>query len=340
MMRKAIWSTCVQPPRLKPGDTIAIPAPAGPVPADGFREGLRILESRYRVVYDDALLERTGFLAGSDERRADELNRYLADPDVRAVIAARGGYGVMRILDRLDPAALKRDPKIVVGFSDLTALLSWCVLEANVRPVHGPMAVQLGKLDATQAAWLFRLLEDPTPPGVLDWPLTRVGARGGGTVEGRLSGGNLEIVSRLVGTPWAFDLGAAVFLMEEVGERPYRVDRMLTQLRPVAAVGRRGDRGAAGRVRPAGGRRPAVWARRPEPGPADRRPLRRRSGRGAAAPGGRRGRVALQRLRFSARSVSQRAKTLSSGRDSTGSNLPPDDITIDGHSSWSEVKAF
>src|SRR5687768_9249957 len=101
MRRNSSWSTCSLPPRLKPGDRIAIAAPAGPVPPDRFRAGLEILRSRYEVVYDEELFARTGFLAGSDERRIDELNRWFGDPDIRAIIAARGGYGVTRILDKL-----------------------------------------------------------------------------------------------------------------------------------------------------------------------------------------------------------------------------------------------
>lgn len=236
--RAAAWSSCVLPPRLRPGDTVAVPAPAGPVPPDELRVGLARLSERYRVIHDERLFARSGYLAGDDERRADELNGYLAAPDVRAIIAARGGYGVMRILDRLDANALRRDPKIVCGFSDLTALLSWCVADARVRPIHGPMVVQLGKLPAEDVAWLYRLLEDPLPAGPLPAPapLARLGKRGGGTLEGRLVGGNLELVTRLIGTPWELDLGAAVFLMEDVGERPYRIDRMLTQLKLAGAL--------------------------------------------------------------------------------------------------------
>jgi muramoyltetrapeptide carboxypeptidase len=182
-------------------------------------------------VYDEALFERTGFLAGSDDRRAEELNRYLRDPEVRGIVCARGGYGVMRILDRLDSGALRRDPKPIVGFSDLTALLAWAVVEAQVLPIHGPMVVQLGKLPAADVEWLFRLLEQPGAPGPVPAELERIGKRGGGTIEGRLVGGNLEMVSRLIGTPWEIDTGAGVLFMEEVGERPYRVDRMLTQLK-------------------------------------------------------------------------------------------------------------
>jgi muramoyltetrapeptide carboxypeptidase len=236
MPRKATWSSAARPARLRPGDTIAVPAPAGPVLPDAARPGLMLLASRYRVVADDAIFERTGFLAGSDDRRADEMNRFIRDPDVRAIIAARGGYGVMRILDRLDADALRRDPKPIVGFSDLTALCAWSLREAQVRPIHGPMVNQLGRLPAEDQEWLFRTLEDPEAPG--PWPeeLERIGARGGGTVEGRLAGGNLTMVSHLVGTPWALDLGASIFLLEDIGERPYRLDRLLTQLKLTGAL--------------------------------------------------------------------------------------------------------
>jgi muramoyltetrapeptide carboxypeptidase len=200
----------------------------------------------------------------------------------------------MRILDRLDADALRRDPKPIVGFSDLTALASWCVREAQVRPIHGPMVNQLGRLPGDDVEWLIRTLEDPAPQG--EWPdaLGRAGARGGGTVEGRLAGGNLEITTRLIGTTLSLDLGAAVFIMEDVGERPYRVDRALTQLKlaglarrrarrrrrrlpalrgrgRLSAVGARGDRRAAGDLRSAGGDRLAHRPRRAQPGVLRRR---------------------------------------------------------------------
>ncbi len=234
--KKTPWSSCVLPPRLRPGDTIAVPAPAGSVLPDAARAGLAVLASRYRVILDDAIYTRTGLFAGSDERRAGELNGYLRDPDVRAIIPARGGYGVMRILDQLDADALRRDPKVVMGFSDMTALASWCLGEAHVRPVHGPMVNQLGRLPPQDLDWLWHTLEDPTPPGMMPEMLSHIGGRGGGTVEGRLVGGNLELMTRLIGTPWAFDLGATVVFMEDVGERPYRIDRMLTQLKLAGAL--------------------------------------------------------------------------------------------------------
>jgi muramoyltetrapeptide carboxypeptidase len=225
------WSSCLFPAPLRPGDRIAVPAPAGPILRELARPGLDLLAQRYQVIYSEAIFERTGFLAGSDERRAEELNGYLADPDIRAVLCARGGYGSMRMLEMLDPGPLHRDPKPLVGFSDVTALHAWCARMAQVRPIHGPMVQQLPRLPAADLEWLFRLLEEPGAPGELPVTLSRGGDRGGGSVEGRLVGGNLELVTRLIGTPFQLDLGAAVFFFEDVDERPYRVDRMLTQLK-------------------------------------------------------------------------------------------------------------
>jgi muramoyltetrapeptide carboxypeptidase len=236
MPRRATWSSCALPARLRPGDTVAVPAPAGPVLPDAARRGLELLATRYRIVVDDAIYVRTGFLAGSDERRAEEMNRYLRDPDIRAIIPARGGYGVMRILDRLDADAMRRDPKPFVGFSDLTALCAWCARSAQVRPIHGPMVNQLGRVPPEDVEHLFRLLEEPRTLGAWPESFARVGARGGGTVEGRIVGGNLEMMTRLIGTPWALDLGTAIVVMEDVGERPYRIDRMLTQLKLAGAL--------------------------------------------------------------------------------------------------------
>jgi muramoyltetrapeptide carboxypeptidase len=205
------------------------------VPREAFVAGVARLETRYKVLHDEGALSRTGYLAGDDDRRADELNRYLRDPDVRAIIPARGGYGLMRILERLDADALRRDPKVIVGFSDVTALLAWAVSAAQVRPVHGPMAGQLANLPDEDVAWLWRVLEDAHEPGPIPGgPFARV--RGGGALEGRLAGGNLEMVTRLLGTPYALDLGASILFIEDVGERPYRVDRQLTHLKLAGAL--------------------------------------------------------------------------------------------------------
>lgn len=225
-----------RPPRLRPGDTVAVCAPAGPVTEDRMRAGLARLRERYRVVVDPHLYARRGYLAGDDRARASALNCYLRDPEVRAIFIARGGYGLHRILDRFDAAALARDPVPIVGFSDVTALLSWALRRAGVASIHGPVVTQLGHLEDDEVAWLFRLLEDPSAPGELPWELSPVGAELTEPRRGPLVGGNLCLAAHLAGTPYAVDARGAILLLEEVGERPYRLDRYLTHLRLAGAT--------------------------------------------------------------------------------------------------------
>jgi muramoyltetrapeptide carboxypeptidase len=206
------------------------------VPPERLRAGIERLGGRYRVRVADDIGRASGYLAGSDERRADELNGLLADPDVRAILLARGGYGILRILDRLDAGALRGDPKPIVGFSDGTALLWWALRAAGLRGIHGPVVAQLGDLPADDAAWLIDLLEGRTPGAIADG-LELTGAQGAGRVEGPLLGGNLTLLARLVGTPFAPDLSGAVLFLEEVGERPYAIDRYLTQMKLAGVAG-------------------------------------------------------------------------------------------------------
>ncbi len=228
----------IRPPRLSPGDPVAVVAPAGPVPRDRFEAGARILSARYRLVHEERVFARSGFLAGSDEERRSELARALADPSVKAVICARGGYGLMRILPSLDMEALRRAPKAIVGFSDITALHAWSA-HAGVAGIHGPVVTQLGDLPEEDVRSLFELLESPRPPP----PIGGLRVLAPGSATGVLLGGNLELISRLAGTPWQLELRGAVLLLEEVGERPYRIDRALTQLE--LAGGLDGLRGVA-----------------------------------------------------------------------------------------------
>ncbi len=223
--------TAIAPPRIARGQTIGIVAPAGPVKLDQLHRGLARLGDTFVLrIADNLLAERSpetpSYLAASDAARAAELNAMLADPDVRAIILARGGYGIMRILRELDPSLLARDPKPIVGFSDATALLAWAY-RAGVRGIHGPVAVQLADLPDADLAQLVTLLTDPQPPGVRPWSLTSYGT---GVHAGALIPANLTLASMLVGTPWALPLEGAIALFEEVGEKPYELDRYLTQL--------------------------------------------------------------------------------------------------------------
>jgi muramoyltetrapeptide carboxypeptidase len=216
----------IRPPRLQPGDTVRVVAPSGPVPRAELEAGAALLGKRYRLRYDPATLFRAeGFLAGTDEARLEELTAAIRDPEARAVVMARGGYGLMRILPFLDPALLREHPKPLVGFSDGTVLLAYAA-RAGVASVHGPVITQLARLPEGDRTALFGLLEGPGP-GLLVEDLE---AAVPGRVQGPLLGGNLEVFSRLLGTPFLPDLDGAVLVIEDLGERPYRIDRLLTHL--------------------------------------------------------------------------------------------------------------
>jgi muramoyltetrapeptide carboxypeptidase len=225
------------PPRLVRGQTIGIVAPSGPVKLDRLRRGLACLGDAFDLRVADSVTaprapQTPSYLAAPDDVRVAELAAMLADPDVRAIIFARGGYGAMRILPRLDPAVLRRDPKPIVGFSDATALLAWAH-HAGVRGIHGPMVAQLADLPASDVAHLIAVLTEPRALGELAWPLR---AHGAGRRAGPLVAANLTLASVLVGTPWPLPLAGAVALLEDVGERPYELDRYLTQLALTGAL--------------------------------------------------------------------------------------------------------
>ena len=215
----------IRPPRLAPGDPVRVIAPSGPVPREAFAAGIEVLRARYDVRHDDGVFAREGYLAGSDERRLAELNAALADPDARAIVMARGGYGLLRLLPFVDAGALAARPRPIVGFSDGTALLAFAA-RAGVASIHGPVVTQLGSLPTSDQRVLFERLETPGPALLLD------GLEGliPGRVRGPLIGGNLEVFSRLVGTPFLPDVSGAILFFEDLGERPYRIDRLLTHL--------------------------------------------------------------------------------------------------------------
>jgi len=218
-----------RPDRIRPGDTVGVVAPAGVVDAERLDRGVRILEGwGLRVVTGDAVLERRGYFAGRDEVRRRDLQRMLDDPGIRAVLAARGGFGCQRLVPQLDLSALRGNPKPVVGFSDVTALLAAWV-EAGTVGIHGPMvAADLARgLTSRSVEHLRRLLGDPGYHWELEVPVTVRPGRAGG----RLVGGCLSVLVTLLGTPWVPDTRGAILFLEDVHEWPYRIDRLLTQLR-------------------------------------------------------------------------------------------------------------
>jgi len=215
----------IRPARISPGDVVRVIAPSGPVPREAFLAGAAVLRARYDVRYDDRVFERSGYLAGSDERRLAELGAALADPDARAIIMARGGYGLLRLLPFIDRAALHQRPLPIVGFSDGTALLALAAT-AGVASIHGPVVTQLGGLSSDDQRALFARLETPGPGPLLDGLDEVIPGR----VQGPLLGGNLEMFSRLLGTPYLPDVTGAILFFEDLGERPYRIDRLISHM--------------------------------------------------------------------------------------------------------------
>lgn len=220
-------------PALAAGDRVAVVAPSGPLLDDeALRAGLAVLEAwDLDAVLMPNLHAQTGHLAGTDAERAADLNSAVRDPSIRALWAARGGYGAGRVLDLVDWQALREDPKLLLGFSDVTALLIAGWERASLVSLHAPSISSLRRVSGTAAERQLRHLASSTEPlGAVSWsdhaPATLVEGVG----EGRLLGGNLALLCSLVGTVDEPDTRGTILFLEEVGEWPYRIDRMLIQL--------------------------------------------------------------------------------------------------------------
>ena len=222
----------VAPRALKVGDVIGIAAPASGFDPDAFARGVAWLRARgFRVTYRRDIHARHHYLAGPRSRRLAELQELLRDSEVKAVLFARGGFGVMHLLPDLDVVGLRETPRIVLGYSDLTPLLNWITRRTGLITFHGPLVAGFHE---TSEASLAQMLDMLTGAGRIPAPLTCASASSGlrgGVATGRLCGGNLSLVAATLGTPYEIDTRGRILLLEEVGERPYRVDRLLTQLR-------------------------------------------------------------------------------------------------------------
>jgi muramoyltetrapeptide carboxypeptidase len=254
--RAAVQRPSPIPRPLVPGDLVGIVAPSGPAEAELLMKGIDYLERRgFRTLKGRYVEERRGYLAGTDRQRTDDLNSMLRNPDVRAVVFARGGYGIMRLLDSVDHAALALDPKILVGMSDLTALQLSLFARGGLVTFSGPMvAGQIADgLDELSEASLLGAMTCPI--GGRDLLLEaaadsfhprradgkgRLRATRRGRACGPLLGGCLSLVAALLGTRHSPDYNSAVLLLEDVNEPVYRIDRMLTQLKLAGVLDRVG----------------------------------------------------------------------------------------------------
>ena len=215
------------PRSVSKGSRLAIIAPAGPFNEDSFRKGIAWLSDRYEVNYRPDIFCKTGYLAGSDERRLAELNEAILDPDIDAIVCARGGFGATRLLPGISLDSIREANKMIVGFSDISALHAlWS--RAGVRSIHAPMVAALGNApEIIREKWIAAL-EQPNEP--LQWCLQALNDCSAEPVTGILSGGNLAVLGALIGTPYCPPLDGRILFLEDVGERPYRVDRLLTTM--------------------------------------------------------------------------------------------------------------
>ncbi len=223
--------TIIRPPALRIGDTIAIVAPAGPVAPDALDHGCEALTAMgYKPVYLPSITDRDIYFAGSVQRRLDELHEMFALPNVRAIICARGGYGCNYLLPGLDLDLIRRNPKVFIGYSDITALLTYMYDSTGLVTFHGPMVAKdfanAGGVDI--ASW-----EASTGSKACEKTLDTksVTPLATGRAEGRFYGGCLSILVASLGTPYEIHTEGAILFIEDIAAHPYQVDRMLMQLK-------------------------------------------------------------------------------------------------------------
>ncbi|MGE4432315.1 MAG: LD-carboxypeptidase [Sphingobium sp.] len=246
MLPLPVWadSPSRRPPRLRPGDMVGLIEPAG------FSDDMFEVEAVKSTIASMGLVpkvgrhvaNRYGYLAGTDENRAADINAMFEDKDVRAVFAMRGGWGCARLLPYLDWDVIRANPKLLIGFSDITALHLAFAAHAGFPSIHGPNAANSWQATSWESLWRLAFAGDtptflPAPlpasaPAALDGmehgrSITTIRP---GTARGRLLGGNLSVLTALVGTPWLPDFEGAILFLEDVNEAEYRIDRMLSQL--------------------------------------------------------------------------------------------------------------
>ncbi len=226
----------LKPPRLRKGELIGIVAPASPVEDESrIDRGVRYLEKLgYDVVVGRHVTRVRGYLAGTDRERAEDLHTMFRDRRVKAIIALRGGYGSPRLLSHLDYRLIARHPKVFAGSSDLTALQLALWKQCRMVTFHGPMLAPdfAGPIDGYAEEMFWRLVTSNRKAGALPLPKgTQPKSLRRGKTAGRLLGGNLSILVTLPGTPYQPDFRRSAFFIEDIGEEPYRIDRMLTHLR-------------------------------------------------------------------------------------------------------------
>lgn len=226
-------SALIYPPLLAKGDTIAIAAPASPPDKPKVIDAAirRLKAYGFKIKPGRFLRERTGYLAGSDEQRAADINAAFTDPEVKGVFCLRGGYGSCRILPLLDYAAIRANPKPFLGYSDITAMHLAILAKSGLVTFHGSNASSA--FEPANIATCERMLVKGSDGLLFERDRVHKSIRTvvPGKVSGRLIGGNFTCLLRLIGTPWQPDFRGAILFLEDTGEKAYRIDGMFTHLR-------------------------------------------------------------------------------------------------------------
>jgi muramoyltetrapeptide carboxypeptidase len=228
----------IKPPLLSPGDCVGIAAPASHIPR-GNEEFLqrgaeRVREMGFEIRYSPSLLKRKHlYLAGTDEERAQELMEMFLDPEIKAILCARGGYGTQRIIPYLDADLIRNHPKPLVGCSDITVLLIYLLQRSLVIPFHGPNVAtrQFVEGDTEMTLALKGALSAPLPPAEVTCSVLRAGE-----THGEIIGGCLSCLITTLATPYEPDLQGRILFVEDVDESPYKIDRMLTHLKSAGTL--------------------------------------------------------------------------------------------------------
>ncbi len=218
----------IKPPKLSKGDPIGIISPAGPVSKSDLQPGLNILKSAgFRVHLPPHVYDKKDYLAGEDVARLDDLHAMLQDPEIKAVFCTRGGYGSLRLINKIRYDLIKKAPKIIVGYSDITALLMAVSKKTGLITFHGPMIRGLANDNNRNWKSLLRLLSSHDPITI---DLDECSVLVPGKATGPLIGGNLSLICHLLGTPFLPSFDGCILFIEDRGEALYRLDRMLTHL--------------------------------------------------------------------------------------------------------------
>lgn len=226
---KVAPQTILKPPRLQVGDTVGLINPASTIdPQDITQVNQTLTSLGLKVKIGKHVFDRYGYLAGRDADRAADVNSMFADNSVKAIIAMRGGWGCNRILPLLDYPSIRSRPKILIGYSDITSLLLAIYARSRVVTFHGPVATSTWNQFSTD--YVQRILFNREAVTMRNPSLIQVETIVPGKVRGKLVGGNLSVLTAMIGSPYLPSWNKSILFIEEIGEDVYRVDRMLTQL--------------------------------------------------------------------------------------------------------------